>query len=129
MTNPTTPGFYTVTLGGRYPSEADSQSLHFLYWNRSTFVYATGEEVDERTVRGWEAKDLWISVDDRLPECGESVRVFCPGGEPEELLAYRRGQIWETRLLGSDPGNIICNVYVTVEGVTKWQPLPKSPAQ
>lgn len=69
----------------------------------------------------------WISVDDRLPDIGEEVMVYCPHKERRKVTALCRliryegaeEYYWDNAYGGS-------NVHVQ-KSVTHWMPLADSP--
>lgn len=71
--------------------------------------------------------DNWIRVEERLPEIGEEVIVYCPGSERKPVTALSRliryegatNFYWDNYYGGS-----FTHIQ---EAVTHWQPLPNAP--
>lgn len=68
----------------------------------------------------------WISVEERLPEIGEEVNVYCPqcGKKITSLARFIRyegakGFYWDNSYGGS-------NIHIQ-DTVTHWRPLPEPP--
>ena len=59
----------------------------------------------------------WISVEDRLPDCGVLVLVYIKG----------RGIDFSHRLYNHVEGKPFVHDYSTGSGVTHWMPLPEPP--
>lgn len=71
----------------------------------------------------------WIKVEDRLPEIGTEVNVFCPEKEFNKVTSLCRLKKYE----GSsdyywDNNYGTSNLHLK-EAVTHWQPLPEPPTE
>ena len=65
--------------------------------------------------KGWRKQSEWISVDERLPEVGESVLGYAESMEECFVVAY--SNTYRTFFCGQFPN----------DDITHWMPLPEAP--
>lgn len=123
------PGDWIITgvKGDRYPCKPD---IFAATYEPATPTAITAEEAG----REGEAKDAWISVNDRVPAVGQEVLVF--GQSPWEKAPSIKVDLWDE--IHEAPVSFSSATVSVGEGwtendseddITHWRELPPAPAQ
>lgn len=97
---------------------------HDDWWNTRPIEDALRSELAQARARiaQLEAERRWISVEERLPEAGDTCYVMrhCPDGWDYQIASYKKYFFapWFSEILATE-----------LKHVTHWQPLPEPPKE